>query len=121
MTNIVHLFPNNTLDIKYVFEVVDELADAALKKHGLERGPVWLLAAHDIANEICPRKKLVPLSKQGFHFTATLMNTFQFRIDSVVLGRDHLANQYDLAENVAKHGLLPTEDEYNARQPPVES
>jgi hypothetical protein len=121
MSNIVQLFPDNTLGIKYVFEVVDELADAALKKHGLERGPIWLLAAHDIAEEICARKQLAALFKQGFHFTATLTNTVRFRMGSVVLDLDHLANLYDLAENVAKHGLLPTEDEYNARQPPVES
>lgn len=48
------LFPaGRRLTIKEIYAVLDELADAAFKKHGLLRGPVWLavtaeLTARDI-------------------------------------------------------------------------
>jgi hypothetical protein len=112
VSNVTPLFPEGSVSIKYIYAVADELADAALKKHGLEQGPVWLIAVHEIADEICTRKKLAPMSKQGYNFFTTLMNAIKFRIGSAVLGLDHLGTLYDLAEIAAKHGLLPTEEEH---------
>jgi hypothetical protein len=118
MSNVTPLFPAQAaISIEHIYQVTDELGDAALKKHGLTRGPVWLAVTEDIANEVCARNKMT-LSVQGFHFTATLMNVIKFRIASVVLALNHLTDLNDLAENAAKHGLLPTEDEFNAQPLP---
>jgi hypothetical protein len=110
VSNVTLLFPPG-VTIKEIYAVVDEIADAEFKKRGLLRGPVWLAVTEDIAREICARKNL-PFSEQGFHFTATLMNVVAFRLGTLVLDLHHLNDLFHLGEMAAKHGLLPTEDEY---------
>jgi hypothetical protein len=52
--------------------------------------------------------------------SATIMNLIEFRIGSTVLGLTHLSEIYELAENAAKHDLLPTEDDSDAQPPTVQ-
>jgi hypothetical protein len=115
MSNVVEMFPPG-VTIKEIYAAVDELADAAFKRHGLLRGPIWLAVTEDIEREICARKKL---PEQGFQFTATLMYVIAFRLCTLVLDAHHLSDIFALGENAAKHRLLPTEDEYE-NQPSVE-
>jgi hypothetical protein len=120
VSNVTPLFPAQAaISIEHIYQVTDELADAALKKHGLKRGPVWLAMTEEIAEEICARNEM-KLSDQGFHFTATLMTVIKFRIGLVVLDLNHVTDLDDLAKNAAKHALLPTEEQFYARPLPEE-